>query len=72
MANAAGVWAFALSGAAASQRMVDAHLEADEVHRISGLNAAAPLVVSPTGRQAGAITQSVAEVAGTTTITRLT
>lgn len=42
----------------------------DEIHRLHGLNAAAPLVVTETSREAGAITQTIDTVTGTTTVTR--
>lgn len=40
-----------------------------QIHLLHGLDAAAPLTVSPTARQAGAVAQTVAEASGTVTIT---
>ena len=40
-----------------------------QIHLLHGLDAAAPLTVSPTARQAGAVAQTVTEAAGTVTIT---
>lgn len=40
-----------------------------QIHLLHGLDAAAPLTVSPIARQAGAVAQTVAEAAGTVTIT---
>jgi hypothetical protein len=42
-----------------------------EFHRIHGLDPAAPLTVSPTQRTAGDVQQTISEVAGTVTVTRL-
>lgn len=42
----------------------------DELHRIHGLNIAAPLEVTATSREAGAVTQTIVEAAGTVTVTR--
>jgi len=43
----------------------------DEIHKLHGLDAAAPLEVTATTRAAGAVTQTIAEAAGTTTVTRV-
>jgi hypothetical protein len=40
-----------------------------QIHLLHGLDAAAPVTVSPTARQAGAVAQTVAEASGTVTIT---
>jgi hypothetical protein len=48
--------------------------QADQLQRIfelHGLDPAKPLVVSPTARTAGDLAQTVAEAAGTTTVTRV-
>ena len=42
----------------------------DEIHRIHGLKAADPLVVTPTTRTAGSIAQDIAAPVGATVITR--
>ena len=39
-----------------------------QLHRLHGLDAAAPLVVSPTGRAAGDLSQTVIDASGTVTI----
>lgn len=70
MANAASVWAYPLAGTTAGQRTAQAHLTTTEVHRISGLAAAAPLVVGPSSRAAGAIAQAITTAGATTTLTR--
>ena len=70
MATAASIWAYPLTGSAAGQRMAQAGALNTEVHRISGLDAAAPLVVAANTRTAGAIAQTIATAGETTTVTR--
>lgn len=71
MANASSVWSYPLTGQPAAERLADARQAGAEIHRISGLDAAAPLAVSPAMRQAGAIVQMIAEADGQTTLTRV-
>jgi len=71
MANAASVWAYPLAGATAGQRMTQAALANTEVHCISGLDAAAPLVVASTSRTAGGISQAIAIAGDSTSVTRV-
>lgn len=62
---AAAVWAYAtrnLTGEQATQLQ--------ELHRIHGLESGVPLVVTPTERTAGAITQNVSEAGDTVTVER--
>jgi hypothetical protein len=61
--NANAVWAHA-DGAAVKGTT-------DEVHKIHGLDPAAPLVVTPASREAGAITQTIDEVGTTVTVERV-
>ena len=70
MAKAESVWSFPLSDTPAGQRMTQAGLANAEIHRISGLDAAAPLIVSPATRTAGAISQALTTAGATTTLTR--
>ena len=43
---------------------------ADDLHRIHGLNPAAPLVAGQTARVAGDISQTIDEAGGVVTVTR--
>lgn len=70
MTTAASVWAYPLAGAIAGQRMAQAASLNTEVHRISGLDAASPLVVAPTARTAGSIVQAISQAGDSTTVTR--
>lgn len=72
VALAASVWTYAtrtLTGTAAALTTEQA-AQLQELHRIHGLQAAAPLVVTPSSRAAGDIEQSVTEVGETVTVTR--
>lgn len=71
-ALAAAVWAYAtrtLTGSATALTPEQA-TQLQELHRIHGLQSGTPLVVTPTSRVAGSISQTVAEVASTVTVTR--
>lgn len=70
MATAASVWAYPMAGATAGQRMAQAASLNTEVHRISGLDASAPLVVAANTRTAGSIAQAISQAGETTTVTR--
>lgn len=49
---------------------IDTVLQIDEVWKIHGLDNANPLVVTPTSRTAAEIQQTIADLAGTVTVTR--
>lgn len=70
MATAAGVWSFSLSGVSAGTRLVQANQDGEEIHRISGLDAGAPLSVSAGSRVSGSISQTISTLGDTTTVTR--
>ena len=42
----------------------------DEIHKLHGLDASNPLVVSPTSRQVGTISQTISDASGTVTVSR--
>lgn len=57
-----------ISGGSALTTAQDERLT--ELHRLGGLDASNPLIVSETQRSAGNITQTISEVSGTVTVTR--
>ena len=66
--SAAGTLTTITSGSGLSS---DQATKLDEVHKVHGLNAAAPLVVAPAQRSVGGITQTiVTDGTGATTVTR--
>lgn len=68
----AAVWGYVMpNGQTAGQMLTSLMTLADELHRIHGLNPAAPLSVSPTVRSAGSIQQSFVESGDTITATRV-
>ena len=70
-ASAADVWSYVLSnGLTAEQTLVAVHTWLSELHLIHGLTAGSPLSVTSVARTAGAVSQAVAEAAGTVTVTR--
>jgi hypothetical protein len=55
-----------------ASQSVSSETKIDEIHKLHGLDAAAPLAVSPTQRTAGAtIIQDIVDNNGTVTITRI-
>ena len=70
MASASSVWSYPLTGDMAGDRLAQAHDFNTEVHRISGLDASAPLVVAANTRTAGSIAQAISQAGDTTTVTR--
>lgn len=70
-ASAAEVWGYTLSnGLTAEQNMVAIHAFLSDLHLIHGLTLGSPLSVSQTARAAGAVSQAVAQVGDTVTVTR--
>ena len=70
-ASPAEVWGYELSnGMTAEQTLVAIHEYLRDLHRIHGLEAGSPLIVSATARAAGGINQLLSTVAGVTTVTR--
>ena len=70
-ATAAEIWSYTLSsGLTAEATLVAIHTMLSELHLIHGLTAGSPLSVTATSRAAGAVSQAVAEAAGTVTVTR--
>ena len=70
-ATAAEIWAYTLSnGLTAEATVVAIHTMLSELHLIHGLTAGSPLSVTVASRAAGAVSQAVAEAAGTVTVTR--
>lgn len=64
-------WGYVLSnGLTAEQTLVAVHTWLSELHLIHGLTAGSPLSVTAASRAAGAVSQAVAEAAGTVTVTR--
>lgn len=64
-------WGDVLSnGLTAGATLVAVHQMLTELHKIHGLLAGSPLVVTGAQRSAGGITQSIAESSGTVTVTR--
>ena len=70
-ATAAEIWSYTLSsGLTAEATLVAIHTMLSELHLIHGLTAGSPLSVTAASRAAGAVSQAVAEAAGTVTVTR--
>jgi hypothetical protein len=70
-ADPADVWNYVLSnGDTAEANIVEIRAMLRELYRIHGLQIGVPLVVEQTSRTAGAIIQTIEEVAGTVTVTR--
>lgn len=70
--SAAEIWAYVLpNGMTAADTLVELLELVRELHQIHGLQGGSPLVVTPTQRTAAAIMQSVSDIAGTVTVTRL-
>lgn len=70
-ASAADIWGYTLSnGLTAEQTVVAIHELLSELHLIHGLTLGSPLSVTAAARTAGAVSQAVAEAAGTVTVTR--
>ena len=70
-ATAAEIWSYTLSnGLTAEQTLVAIHTMLSELHLIHGLTAGSPLSVTAASRAAGAVSQAVAEAAGTVAVTR--
>ena len=70
-ATAAEIWSYTLSsGLTAEATLVAIHTMLSELHLIHGLTAGSPLSVTVASRAAGAVSQAVAEAAGTVTVTR--
>ena len=70
-ATAAEIWSYTLSnGLTAEATLVAIHTMLSELHLIHGLTAGSPLSVTAASRTAGAVSQAVAEAAGTVTVTR--
>ena len=70
-ATAAEIWSYTLSnGLTAEATLVAVHTMLSELHLIPGLTAGSPLSVTAASRAAGAVSQAVAEAAGTVTVTR--
>ena len=70
-ASAAEIWSYTLSsGLTAEATLVAIHTMLSELHLIHGLTAGSPLSVTAASRAAGAVSQAVAEAAGTVTVTR--
>lgn len=71
-ADAADVWGYTLpSGETASAVLAELRRLVADVHAVHGLDPAAPLIVTPTRRAAGAVEQDIATAAdGTVTVTR--
>lgn len=70
-ATAAEIWSYTLSnGLTAEATLVAVHTMLSELHLIHGLTAGSPLSVTAASRAAGAVSQAVAEAAGTVTVTR--
>ena len=70
-ATAAEIWSYTLSnGLTAEATVVAIHTMLSELHLIHGLTVGSPLSVTVASRAAGAVSQAVAEAAGTVTVTR--
>ena len=70
-ATAAEIWSYTLSnGLTAEATVVAIHTKLSELHLIHGLTVGSPLSVTAASRAAGAVSQAVAEAAGTVTVTR--
>ena len=70
-ATAAEIWSYTLSnGLTAEATLVAVHTMLSELHLIHGLTLGSPLSVTAASRAAGAVSQAVAEAAGTVTVTR--
>jgi hypothetical protein len=70
-ASAAQIWAYVLgNGLSAGATLSAVHALLLELHQVHGLESGSPLTVTTTSRTAAAISQTIAEVAGTVTVTR--
>ncbi len=70
-ADPAAVWSYVLTnGQTAQEALLELLGKVTELHRIHGLQAGVPLVVTQTARTAGAIAQTIATAGSSTTVTR--
>lgn len=54
----------------AEQTVVEIHAWLRELYQLHGLEPGSPLTVSPIARSVAAVSQTIADVAGTVTVTR--
>lgn len=68
----AAVWAESIDGVDSAADVLNAvQTMASELHRIHGLLSGSPLLVTATSRVSGAISQTIADTAGTVTVARV-
>ena len=67
----AAIWAHVLpNGLTAAETVTQIHTMLTALHQIHGLQVGMPLVVTPTSRTAGPVSQTIASTADATTVTR--
>ncbi|MFN7881622.1 MAG: hypothetical protein ACK5PF_01195 [bacterium] len=72
MATPTEFWAHTISGMTqpAGDALADLHAQVTELHLIHGLKLGSPLTVTPTSREAGAVSQTIVTAGETVTVTR--
>ncbi len=72
MATPTEFWAHTITGMTqpAGDALAELHAQVSELHLIHGLKLGSPLTVTPTSREAGLVSQVVATVGDTVTVSR--